>query len=99
MEICHISSESDPKIDVEQKTPIKQLSYVGTIFLMITFGSSFGYTVLGRISLLIGRVQDLYIFGERRYGYASIFCAIVVILYLIAWELNNRKKAKINDEY
>ena len=79
---------------VEQKTPIKQLSYVGTIFLMITFGSSFGYTVLGRISLLIGRVQDLYIFGERRYGYATFFCAAAVILYLIAWEMHNRNKKK-----
>ncbi len=33
---------------------------IGIFFLMITFGASFGYTVMGRISLLIGRLQFLY---------------------------------------
>lgn len=32
---------------------------VGTWFLMITFGASFGYTVMSRMSLLIGRVDFL----------------------------------------
>lgn len=32
---------------------------VGIIFLMIGFGASFGYTVMARISLLIGRLQFL----------------------------------------
>jgi hypothetical protein len=32
---------------------------VGIVFLMIGFGSSFGYTVMARVSLLIGRVQFL----------------------------------------
>jgi len=30
---------------------------VGIVFLMIGFGASFGYTVMARVSLLIGRVQ------------------------------------------
>jgi hypothetical protein len=33
---------------------------VGIWFIMISFGAHFGYTVMGRISLLIGRVQFLY---------------------------------------
>jgi len=33
---------------------------VGVWFIMIAFGASFGYTVMGRISLLIGRVYFLY---------------------------------------
>jgi hypothetical protein len=33
---------------------------VGIWFIMIAFGAHFGYTVMGRISLLIGRVQFLY---------------------------------------
>ncbi len=33
---------------------------VGIIFLMVAFGASFGYTVMGRISLLIGRLQFLF---------------------------------------
>jgi hypothetical protein len=34
----------------------------GIIVLMITFGASFGYTVMARISLLVGRMQ--YLFGD-----------------------------------
>lgn len=34
-------------------------SKVGIAFLMMSFGASFGYTVMGRISLAIGRFQDL----------------------------------------
>ncbi len=33
---------------------------VGIWFIMIAFGAHFGYTVMGRVSLLIGRVQFLY---------------------------------------
>ena len=32
---------------------------VGIWFIMIAFGAHFGYTVMGRVSLLIGRVQFL----------------------------------------
>ncbi len=32
---------------------------LGVFFLMVAFGASFGYTVMGRISLFIGRVQFL----------------------------------------
>jgi len=37
----------------------RSFSKVGIWFLMVSFGASFGYTVMGRISLLIGRVQFL----------------------------------------
>jgi hypothetical protein len=33
---------------------------VGIWFIMIAFGAHFGYTVMGRISLLIGRIEFLY---------------------------------------
>ena len=33
---------------------------VGIWFIMIAFGAHFGYTVMGRISLLIGRAEFLY---------------------------------------
>jgi len=32
------------------------LARVGIVFLMVGFGASFGYTVMARISLLIGRI-------------------------------------------
>ncbi|MFQ5500167.1 MAG: hypothetical protein ACE5FH_10905, partial [Candidatus Zixiibacteriota bacterium] len=37
-------------------------SRVGIWVLMITFGASFGYTVMGRISLLVGRLT--FLFGD-----------------------------------
>ena len=35
------------------------MAKIGIYFLMITFGSSFGYTIMARISLLIGRMDFL----------------------------------------
>lgn len=43
----------------EHRGIVKGLSEVGIIFLMISFGASFGYTVMARISLLIGRIDFL----------------------------------------
>jgi hypothetical protein len=44
---------------VEHKRAGGALSKLGILFLMVCFGASFGYTVMGRVSLLIGRVQFL----------------------------------------
>ncbi|HGJ67379.1 TPA: hypothetical protein ENS27_18610 [bacterium] len=44
---------------VEHKGPIGVASKVGIFFLMISFGAAFGYTVMARISLLIGRTYFL----------------------------------------
>ncbi|MCS7257781.1 MAG: hypothetical protein NZ601_00190 [candidate division WOR-3 bacterium] len=38
------------------KGPFKYLLELGIIFIMVSFGASFGYTVMARISLLIGRI-------------------------------------------
>jgi hypothetical protein len=43
----------------ERKGIIKPMANLGIIFLMLGFGASFGYTVMSRISLLIGRMQFL----------------------------------------
>ncbi len=43
----------------EQKGVTKGLANLGIIFLMIGFGASFGYTVMARVSLLLGRIQFL----------------------------------------
>jgi hypothetical protein len=43
----------------EHKGILKPVSYVGIVFLMVGFGASFGYTVMARFSLLIGRFQFL----------------------------------------
>ena len=44
---------------VEHKGPVGVASKVGIFFLMVSFGAAFGYTVMARISLLIGRVYFL----------------------------------------
>ncbi|OGC42212.1 hypothetical protein A2Y85_00240 [candidate division WOR-3 bacterium RBG_13_43_14] len=43
----------------EHKGILKVTSRIGIVFIMIGFGAAFGYTVMGRISLLIGRLQFL----------------------------------------
>ena len=43
----------------EHKGAVGGISRVGIWFLMISFGAAFGYTVMGRISLLIGRMVFL----------------------------------------
>jgi hypothetical protein len=43
----------------ERKGVLKPISSLGVIFIMLGFGASFGYTVMARISLLIGRFQFL----------------------------------------
>jgi len=43
----------------EHKGVFGATAKIGTWFLMVTFGASFGYTVMSRMSLLIGRVDFL----------------------------------------
>ncbi len=43
----------------ERKGFLKPISYLGIIFIMLGFGASFGYTVMARVSLLIGRLTFL----------------------------------------
>jgi hypothetical protein len=44
---------------LEHKKLVGGISRVGLFFIMVSFGASFGYTVMARISLLIGRFQFL----------------------------------------
>ena len=44
---------------VEHTGAAGHVSKVGIWFLMVSFGASFGYTIMGRVSLLIGRVTFL----------------------------------------
>jgi len=45
----------------EHKGVLGFTANVGIWFIMVAFGASFGYTVMARVSLLIGRVQFLMI--------------------------------------
>ena len=41
----------------EHKGALRLASQTGVVYLMVGFGASFGYTVMARMSLLIGRLQ------------------------------------------
>jgi hypothetical protein len=43
----------------EHKGAFGGAAKIGIFFLMVTFGASFGYTVMSRMSLLIGRIDFL----------------------------------------
>ncbi len=47
---------------LEHKGAIGGVAKVGIWFLMVSFGASFGYTVMARIALLVGRVN--FLFGD-----------------------------------
>jgi hypothetical protein len=69
------------------------LTRFGVLVLMVSFGASFGFTVMGRISLAIGRGQELL--GLNRAPYeveqinprlATIVSAVVIIGILVLWK-------------
>ena len=43
----------------EQRGAVAGVSRVGILFLMVSFGAAFGYTVMARVSVLIGRMSFL----------------------------------------
>ena len=45
---------------VEHRGLVGRISRVGIWYLMITFGASFAYTVMGRIALLAARIEFLF---------------------------------------
>ncbi len=71
---------------IEHKGPIHGMARIGIYFLMINFGAGFGYTVMARMSLLIGRFDDLILFASRDYGYASLVLLGMIAFGLFVWE-------------
>ena len=61
------------------------MSRVGIYFLMIKFGASFGFAVMGRISLLIGRFEELIEFSKPQYYYSTPVILVVIIIILSYW--------------
>jgi len=50
---------------------------------MIAFGAAFGYTVMARMSLLIGRLTDLIEFSDASYSRPTLWLLVVTIGLLI----------------
>ena len=69
----------------EHKGTIGKLSKIGIYFLMIKFGASFGFAVMGRISLLIGRMNDLNKYSTSEFNYATPILLIAMIVSSALW--------------
>jgi hypothetical protein len=76
---------------IEHSGPGKVVARTGIIFLMIAFGAAFGYTVMARMSLLIGRLTDLIEFSDASYGHPTWWLLIltVVALFLLGRRSSN----------
>src|SRR5574341_124822 len=68
---------------VEHTGPGKAVARTGILFLMIAFGAAFGYTVMARMSLLIGRLTDLVELSDPSYGRPSIWLLLLTVGTLI----------------
>ncbi len=74
------------------KPAMQWVSRFGILMLMLSFGASFGYTVMGRISLCIGRVQEMLGLDRSaaevayiRPRLASVVLLAALIVYLVIW--------------
>ena len=76
----------------EHKGVVGRLSRIGIYFLMIKFGASFGFAVMGRISLLIGRINDLKNYSSPEYNYATPVISVLIIICLAIWSLMDSGK-------
>lgn len=68
---------------IEHHGPGKAVARTGIMFLMIAFGAAFGYTVMARMSLLIGRLTDLIEFSDASYGRPTLWLLIVTVAALV----------------
>ena len=69
----------------EHKGTLGTLSKIGIYFLMIKFGASFGFAVMGRISLLIGQMNYLIDYSSEKYYYATPILLTTMIICLALW--------------
>lgn len=73
---------------VEHTGPGRAVARTGIVFLMIAFGAAFGYTVMARMSLLIGRLTDLIEFARPEYARATWWLLGLTIVTLLAFRAN-----------
>ena len=70
---------------VEHRGPVGVISKVGIIFLMIGFGSAFGNTVMGRVALLIERVDFMVYDWFVPYWLPVVIILGVLIVGVVVW--------------
>ena len=78
----------------EHKGVVGRLSRIGIYFLMIKFGASFGFAVMGRISLLIGQFNYLTDYSTKEYNYATPIILILIMICLAIWSFMGKDERK-----
>jgi len=78
---------------IEHTGAVRRVARIGIYFLMVSFGAAFGYTVMARMSLLIGRFDELITYSSAAYGYATLVSLAAVIIGLAWWERGQRTGA------
>jgi hypothetical protein len=68
---------------VEHTGPGRTVARAGILFLMVSFGAAFGYTVMARMSLLIGRLTDLIEYSDASYGRPTLWLLVLTIATLV----------------
>ncbi len=81
----------------EHKGTLGKLSKIGIYFLMISFGASFGFAVMGRISLLIGRFVDLIKYSSGDYFNASLWVLAIMII-ILGYDAFTNRKPPLNED-
>ena len=64
---------------------------------MSSFGASFGFAVMGRISLLIGRFTDLILFSGSDYHYAT-YWVLILIVGILGYAVYNEQENRVLPE-
>jgi hypothetical protein len=84
----------------EQKGAIGAISRFGVWVLMIGFGASFGFTVMGRLALAIGRVQNIRgdlmpaeVAAKVQGPLVAGVSIVIIVVGLFMWELRNKRNA------
>lgn len=84
---------------IEHKGVIGKVSRFGVWIIMIGFGAAFGFTVMGRLALMVGRVQDIR--GDKLSAEAAdkvngpvvaLISVAIIVTGLVIWELRNRNR-------
>jgi len=75
----------------EHKGAVKTIAKIGIFYMMIAFGAAFGYTVMARESLAIGRLTKLVKWASVDYYYASIIIFFIVAIIILLWELLRKR--------
>ena len=79
----------------EHKGVVGRISRIGIYFLMIKFGASFGFAVMGRISLLIGQLNYLKDYSVAEYNYATPIILMLIIICLAIWSFMGKEERKM----